>query len=34
MSIHKVTNVFVSNVEELESTVNTLTPGFLGLFNY
>ncbi len=34
MSIHKVTNVFVSNVEELESTVNTLTPGKLGLFNY
>lgn len=34
MSIHKVTNVFVSNLPELESDVNTLTPGKLGLFNY
>ena len=34
MSIHKVTNVFVSNATELEESVNTLTPGKLGLFNY
>lgn len=34
MSIHKVTNVFVSNATELEANVNTLTPGVLGLFNY
>jgi len=34
MSIHKVTNVFVSNLPALEADVNTLTPGKLGLFNY
>jgi hypothetical protein len=34
MSIHKVTNVFVSNLPALEADVNTLTPGTLGLFNY
>ena len=33
MSIHKVTNIFVGNGTALETTVNTLTPGKLGLFN-
>jgi hypothetical protein len=32
MSIHKVTNTFVGNGTALETTVNTLTPGKLGLF--
>jgi len=32
MSIHKVTNTFVGNGSELETSVNTLTPGKLGLF--
>ncbi len=33
MSIHKVTNIFVGNGSALETTVNTLTAGKLGLFN-
>lgn len=32
MSIHKVTNTFVGNGTALETTVNTLTPGKLGVF--
>ena len=32
MSIHKVTNTFVGNGSALETTVNTLTPGKLGVF--
>lgn len=32
MSIHKVTNTFVGNGTALETSVNTLTPGKLGLF--
>lgn len=32
MSIHKVTNIFVGNGTALETTVNTLTPGKLGVF--
>lgn len=32
MSIHKVTNVFVGDGSALETTVNTLTAGKLGLF--
>lgn len=32
MSIHKVTNTFVGNGTALETTVNTLTAGKLGLF--
>jgi len=33
MSIHKVTNIFVGDGSALETTVNTLTAGKLGLFN-
>lgn len=32
MSIHKVTNTFVGNGSALETSVNTLTPGKLGVF--
>jgi hypothetical protein len=32
MSIHKVTNTFVGNGSKLETSVDTLTPGKLGLF--
>lgn len=32
MSIHKVTNIFVGNGTALETTVNTLTAGKLGVF--
>lgn len=32
MAIHKVTNIFVGNGSALETTVNTLTPGKLGVF--
>jgi len=32
MSIHKVTNTFVGNGSALEASVNTLTPGKLGVF--
>lgn len=32
MPIHKVTNIFVGNGTALETTVNTLTPGKLGVF--
>ena len=30
--MHKVTNLFVGNGSALETTVNTLTPGKLGVF--
>lgn len=33
MSIHKVTNIFVGNGSALETTVNTLTAGKLGVFD-